>query len=218
MKNRVTVLGAPRRRAHPVAARVEFDVAYDVPPSRVIAVVPKALAHAEIRNVATRPPLIVHLRGFGDSGDPVRRSATGCTDLAHDLLDRFAGAAARRRGARAPGMEIPFPQRVLIQRSATDAPERRERELARALRDARANRAVRRAHRRRAARARGASSPTARTSRTTSSHAQGEPADSLYHPRARPGRRLRRQRRRHRRARPARDADGAGVFRRDGAA
>ena len=129
IKNRVTVLGRRGDERIPSRRDVEFTVSYDVPPSRVIAAIVDGLAHAEIRNVATQPPLIVMCAGFGESA--IRYSVRyWCTDLAHDLWTdsqvrlHVAATLARHR------MEIPLPQRVLIQRSATAAPERHERELA----------------------------------------------------------------------------------------
>jgi small-conductance mechanosensitive channel/CRP-like cAMP-binding protein len=128
IKNRVTVLGRRGDDRIPSRRDVEFSVSYDVPPSRVIAAIANGLAHAEIRNVAVRPPLVVVCSGFGDSAIHylVRY---WLTDLAHDIWTdsqvrlHLAATLARH------GMEIPLPQRVLIRRDAAAAPERREREL-----------------------------------------------------------------------------------------
>jgi CRP-like cAMP-binding protein len=129
IQNRVTVLGRRGDDRIPSRRDVEFGVSYDTPPSRVIAAVTDGLAHAEIRNVAARPPLIVVCMSFGDSA--IRYWVRyWCSDLAHDLWTdsqvrlHVAAILARHH------MEIPLPHRVLIQRNATAAPERHERELA----------------------------------------------------------------------------------------
>jgi small-conductance mechanosensitive channel/CRP-like cAMP-binding protein len=128
IKNRVTVLGRRGDERIPYRREVDFSVAYGVPPSRVIAAVGDGLARAEIRNVATRPPIVVVCLGFGDSGMHygVRY---WLTDLAHDIWTdsqiRLHVAATLARH----GMEIPYPHRVLIERGAADAAAAREREL-----------------------------------------------------------------------------------------
>ena len=128
IKNRVTVLGRRGDERIPARRDVEFTVSYDAPASRVLAAVVDGLAHAEIRNVAVRPPIIVNCTGFGDSGvHYVVRY--WCTDLAHDLWTdsqirlHVAAILARNR------MEIPFPHRVLIRKGRADAAVVREREL-----------------------------------------------------------------------------------------
>ena len=128
IKNRVTVLGRRGDERIPSRREVEFKVSYDVPPSRVIAAVADGLAHAEIRNVAARPPLIVNCTDFEDSA--IHYSVRyWCTDLAHDLWTdsqvrlHLAATLARH------GMEMPLPQRVIMQRTPATAPERREHEI-----------------------------------------------------------------------------------------
>lgn len=128
IKTRVTVLGRRGDERIPWRRDVDFTVAYDVPPSRVLAVVKDALGHAEIRNVAAAPPLIIACMGFGDSGIhyAVRY---WLTDLRHDVWTdsqvrlHVAATLARHR------MEIPFPHRVLIERGGPGAKERHERDL-----------------------------------------------------------------------------------------
>jgi small-conductance mechanosensitive channel/CRP-like cAMP-binding protein len=128
IKTRVTVLGRRGDERVPYRYDVEFSVAYDVPPSRVIAAVADALSRAEIRNVAAQCPLVVNCTGFGDSGIhyAVRY---GLTDLAHDVWTasqirlHVASTLARHR------MEMPLPHRVLIRRDGPGAAEVRERAL-----------------------------------------------------------------------------------------
>ena len=168
IKTRVTVLGRRGDERIPWRRDVEFAVAYDVPPSRVLAAVKDALAHAEIRNVAATPPLIIACMGFGDNGIhyAVRY---WLTDLRARRLDRLAGPPARRGDARAAphGDPVPAPGADRAQRAGrAGAARTRSR---RAERHAVADRALRRADGRRAARARGRACRTAPTSTTTSS-------------------------------------------------
>ena len=128
IKNRVMVLGRRGDERIPWRRDVEFNVSYDDPPSRVIAAVADGLAHAEIRNIASTPPLHIICAGFGENA--IRYAVRyWLTDLAHDLWTdsqvRLHVAATLARN----GMEMPLPQRVLIKREGTAAPERREREL-----------------------------------------------------------------------------------------
>jgi CRP-like cAMP-binding protein len=128
IKNRVTVLGRRGDERIPSRRDVEFNVSYEVPPSRVLATVAEGLARAEIRNVAPRPRLVVICTGFGDNG--VQYAVRyWLTDLAHDLWTdsqvRLHVSATLARH----GMEIPYPHRVLIGRKRSDAAEIREREL-----------------------------------------------------------------------------------------
>ena len=128
IKNRVTVLGRRGDERIPSRRDVEFNVSYDASPSRVLAAVADGLAHAEIRNVASRPPLVVNCAAFGESG--VHYTVRyWCTDLAHDLWTdsqiRLHVAAILARA----GMEIPFPHRVLIRKGSADATALHERDL-----------------------------------------------------------------------------------------
>lgn len=129
IKNRVTVLGRRGDDRIPARRSVDFSVSYDTPPSRVIAAVVDGLAHAEIRNVASNPPLIVVCSDIGENA--IDYSVRyWITDLAHDIWTdsqvrlHITATLARH------GMEIPLPQRVLIRRQGAGAPERHERELA----------------------------------------------------------------------------------------
>jgi len=125
----VTVLGRRGDERIPARREVEFSVSYDTRPARVVAAVADGLAHAEIRNVAPQPPLIVVCSGFGENGIhyAVRY---WLTDLAHDVWTDSQVRLHIRATLARHGMEIPFPHRVLIERSAAGAPERRERDLA----------------------------------------------------------------------------------------
>jgi len=117
--------------AQPWVRYVPFDLEFDHSPARVIAVLDKALADAEIPNVSREPPPRVGCVGFKESGmeysveyriiDPSRIFATDSAIRAHV----FAGVA---RG----GLGIPFPRRVVEMRP-DQRPERAEKEHARRL-------------------------------------------------------------------------------------
>ncbi len=128
IKNRLTVLGRRGDERIPSRRGVDFTVSYDAPPSRVVAAVLDGLTHAEIRNVASQPPLVVICMGFGESG-VLYAVRYWCTDLSHDLWTdsqvRLHVAAILARS----GMVIPFPHRVLIRKGRADATELQEREL-----------------------------------------------------------------------------------------
>jgi CRP-like cAMP-binding protein len=107
---------------------IEFSVAYDVPPSRVIEVVEDALARAEIRNVATTPRASVVCTGFADSGiHYIARYRL--TDILHDIWTDSQVRLHIRATLARHGMEIPFPRRVLIQGDIVDAQELHEHEV-----------------------------------------------------------------------------------------
>jgi len=128
-KNRIVVLGRRGDERIPFRRDVEFAVSYDVPPARVVAVVAEALARAEIRNVAAKPPLVVFCTGFGDSAIHfmVRYGLlTLGTEIPTDSEIRLHVAATLARN----GMEIPLPQRVLIRGRPHGSPEAHERVLA----------------------------------------------------------------------------------------
>jgi small-conductance mechanosensitive channel len=129
MKNRVTVLARRGDARIHWRREIEFGVAYDVPPARVIDVVEAALARAEIRNVAKEPHPSVICAGFGESSmNYVARYRL--TDLLHDLWTdsevrlHIRATLARNR------MEIPFPRRVMIPGRHADAKEALEHEIA----------------------------------------------------------------------------------------
>ena len=73
MKNHVMVLARRGDARIPWRRQVEFAVAYDVPPSKVIAAVEAALARAEIPFVAPEPGAAVHLCRIRRTIDQVRR-------------------------------------------------------------------------------------------------------------------------------------------------
>jgi hypothetical protein len=66
-KSRVMVLSRRGDKRIPWRREVEFGVAYEIPPARVIAAVEAALKRAEIPNVAASPQLDVLCRDFGES-------------------------------------------------------------------------------------------------------------------------------------------------------
>ena len=118
VKNQVIVLA--RRGDQRISWRreVDFNVSYGVPPSRVIAAIEAALAHAEMLYVAMNPALQVICKSFSEN-------AIGyavlywLTDLRYDVqtdsqLRVHVHAALMREK-----MEIPLPHRVLIDGGST---------------------------------------------------------------------------------------------------
>ena len=92
---------------------VEFNVSYDTPPSRVIAVVENALRNAEIPNVAVTPAVIVTCRNFSESGITYA-VIYWLTDLRFDLQTDSAIRVHVHAALRREHLRIPFPHRVLI--------------------------------------------------------------------------------------------------------
>jgi len=124
-KSRVMVLSRRGDKRIPWRREVEFGVAYDVPPARVIAAVEAALERAEIPNVAKSPHPDVLCRHFGDSAyEYVARY--WLTNLAQDSWTdsqvRLHVAATLARH----GMEVPYPHRVLIRPKSTEIRHARE--------------------------------------------------------------------------------------------
>jgi CRP-like cAMP-binding protein len=104
---------------------VEFGVAYDTPPSRVIAAVEAALLRAEIPHVAADPRLQVLCHDFGESSYQYM-VRYWLTDL---VLDAWTDSQVRLHVAATlarHGMEIPFPHRVLVRPRPRDAGQARE--------------------------------------------------------------------------------------------
>ena len=112
-KSRVMVVGRRGDKRIPWRREVEFGVAYDVPPARVIAAVEAGLNRAEIPNVAASPQLDVLCHNFGDSAYHyvVRYWLTDFVqDTWTDSQVRLHVAATLARH----GMEIPYPHRQLV--------------------------------------------------------------------------------------------------------
>jgi small-conductance mechanosensitive channel/CRP-like cAMP-binding protein len=120
VNSRVTVLARRGDFKIPWRRPVEFFVAYDVAPTRVIAAVEAALARAEIPNVAATPRAICVCRAFDDNSikyavlywltDPAYDQATDSLVRAHV----FATLARHR-------MDIPLPHRVILTPDAVAA-------------------------------------------------------------------------------------------------
>ncbi len=128
MNNRVTVLARRGDDHVPWRRKIEFNVAFGVPPSRIITMIEGALRRTEIRNVATEPPITVLCAGFEDNG--VRFVARyWLTDLVHDewtdsqIRVHIVAALARHN------LEIPYPHRVLVTKEAIDAAQLQMREI-----------------------------------------------------------------------------------------
>jgi small-conductance mechanosensitive channel/CRP-like cAMP-binding protein len=113
INHQVTVLGRRGDLRIPLRRYVQFGVAYDVAPSRVIAVVEGALARAEIPYVAAEPAARCTCSEFGD-----QRITYGVlywlTDPAYDLVTDSQVLAHVFATLSRHEMEIPLPQRVLL--------------------------------------------------------------------------------------------------------
>lgn len=102
MKSKFMVLG--RRQGQPEQWRrwVWFNISYDVPPARVIAVVERALRHAAIPNVAQQPPPNCVMMDFSDSAAryAVRYWLTNLAvdDPTDSLVRQHVYAALQRAG------------------------------------------------------------------------------------------------------------------------
>jgi len=131
MNNRFTLVARRGEEMQAWVRYIPFDLEFEHSPARVIEVLDKALADAEIANVAREPPPRVGCVGFKESGmeyaveyrivDPSRFWATDSAIRTH----LFAAVA---RG----GLGIPFPRRVVEMRP-DQRPERAEKEHARRL-------------------------------------------------------------------------------------
>src|SRR6185369_13071193 len=120
IKHQVTVLGRRGDLRIPWRRRVEFRVAYDVAPSKVIAAVEASLARAELPNVAAEPVARCTCVQFADNSitygvlywltDPAADQVTDSLILAHVF------ATLSRHD-----MEIPLPRRVLYTPRTLDA-------------------------------------------------------------------------------------------------
>jgi small-conductance mechanosensitive channel/CRP-like cAMP-binding protein len=120
IKNPVTVLSRRGDARIPYRRRVEFRVAYDVAPAKVIATIDAALAHTEIPRVARDPAAACACFAFADHGIDYA-VFYWLTDLAHDaatdslVLAHIFATLARN------GMEIPFPRQVLLTPQSMEA-------------------------------------------------------------------------------------------------
>ena len=120
IKHQVTVLGRRGDLRIPWRRRVEFRVAYDVAPSKVIAAVEASLARTELPNVAAEPVARCTCVQFADNSitygvlywltDPAVDQVTDSLILAHVF------ATLSRHD-----MEIPLPRRVLYTPRTLDA-------------------------------------------------------------------------------------------------
>ena len=125
VKGRVVVVARRGDKRIPWRREVNFGVAYEVPPVRVIAAVEAALRRAEIPHIAAHPALDVLCHEFGESSYHYR-VRYWLTDLVQDAWTdsevRLHVAATLARHS----MEIPYPHRVLVRsrpREARDAHE-----------------------------------------------------------------------------------------------
>jgi len=113
VKSRVTVLARRGDHKIPLRRAVEFFVAYDTAPSRVIATVEAALARTELANVAREPRAVCTCRSFDDNS--IRYAVLywlhdPAIDLVTDSRIRAQLFATLARNH----MEMPLPRRVLL--------------------------------------------------------------------------------------------------------
>ena len=118
VQNRVTVLA--RRGDQRISWRreIEFNVSYDVPPSRVIASVGTALTRAEMANVSKTPELQVTCKGFNENAIAYA-VLYWLTDLRQDLQTNSQVRIHVHAALTREQMEIPLPHRVLIDGGTT---------------------------------------------------------------------------------------------------
>jgi small-conductance mechanosensitive channel/CRP-like cAMP-binding protein len=131
MNNRFTLVARRGEEAQAWVRYVPFDLEFDHSPARVLSLLDKAFADAEIPNVSREPPPRIGCMGFKESGmeyaveyriiDPYRIWETDSAIRAH-----LFAAVARS------GLGIPFPRRVVEMRP-DQRPERAQREHARRL-------------------------------------------------------------------------------------
>ncbi len=120
MKNQVMVLARRGDARIPLRRQVDFAVAYDVAPSKVIAAVDAAFARVEIPCVAAEPPPICTCIEFGDQS--IKYGVLyWLADLVQDLqTDSQVRAHVFATLAR-HDMEMPLPRRVLLTQRNVDA-------------------------------------------------------------------------------------------------
>ena len=129
IKQNVTVLGRRGDLYVPWRRKIEFTGAYDIPPSRVIAVVGAALERAEIPHVARTPEPAVHCLSFDASA--IRYVAFFWVE--DPAFDEWTESQARLHVYAAlarHGMEIPLPKHQVIMTPPRDQAVEREATLA----------------------------------------------------------------------------------------
>ncbi len=120
IKNQVMVLARRGDARIPLRRQVDFAVAYDAAPSRVIAVVEASLARAEIPFVAADPAPLCTCIEFGEQA--IRYGVLyWLTDLAQDLVTDSQVRAHVFATLARNAMEIPLPRRVLLTQRMLDA-------------------------------------------------------------------------------------------------
>ena len=129
IKQNVTVLGRRGDFYVPWRRKIEFTVAYDVPPSRVIAVVCDALLRAETQHVARSPEPTVTCLSFDASA--IRYAAffwvqdPAFDEWTESQVRLHVYAALARHG-----MEIPLPKHQVVMTPPRDKAVEREETLA----------------------------------------------------------------------------------------
>ncbi|MET0732758.1 MAG: mechanosensitive ion channel family protein [Casimicrobiaceae bacterium] len=113
VRDKVTVLARRGDQRIPWRREVEFQITYDIAPSRVISVVQNALSHAEIAHVAANPTPVVLLKGFGESGI-LYAILYWLTDLRSDVQTDSQLRVHLHAALARDNVEIPYPHRVLV--------------------------------------------------------------------------------------------------------
>ena len=129
IKQNVTVLGRRGDLYVPWRRKIEFTVAYDVPPSRVIAVVRDALVRAETQHVARSPEPTVNCLSFDASA--IRYVAFFWVE--DPAFDEWVESQVRLHVYAAlarHGMEIPLPKHQVVMTPPRDQAVEREEKLA----------------------------------------------------------------------------------------
>jgi small-conductance mechanosensitive channel/CRP-like cAMP-binding protein len=125
MKQKVTVIGRRGDDRVPWRRKIEFFTGYDVPPSRVIAIVDAALGRAEIPFVARSPEPSARVVKFDASS--IRYAVRfWVNEPFHDeWIDSQVALHAHSALGR-HGIEMPFPHHVLTMMPPRDVATRRE--------------------------------------------------------------------------------------------
>lgn len=113
VKNKVNVLGRRGDERVPCRRDVEFEVTFDNPPSRVIAVVEEAMQRVDTENIAAHPSPLCICAGFSDSGVQYY-VVYWILDLTRDRRTDSAIRVHIHAALARANMEFAYPHRVLL--------------------------------------------------------------------------------------------------------